>query len=105
MKKEVLTLNGEVVKEIRLSFDDDVPTSQIEQMLGRVAVVTGIMELSALPKVTESRGVEIKTDVDFEGLRSIEFIFGPHLVEKQAGQRFQKILELLTGEDIDWEER
>jgi hypothetical protein len=96
MRKEKLVLSGDIVREITLSFDDNTSDSQVEETLAQVGVITGIMEVAPLAKATDSRGATIGAELDFDGLRSIEFLFGPNLNEAQVTKRFKKILELLT---------
>jgi hypothetical protein len=104
MKKESIVMNGETVREIILSFDDDVPTSQVEEVVAKAALVSGILEVAGLPKVTASRGAKISAAVDFDGLRGVEFLFGRGILEQQTKRRFQKIIELMSGEEIEWSE-
>jgi hypothetical protein len=104
MRKEEIVLNSDVVRTITLSFDDDVPTSKVEEVVAKAALVSGILEVAGLPKVTASRGAQISATVDFDGLRSVEFTFGPGLIEEQTKKRFQKIIALMSGEAIEWEE-
>jgi hypothetical protein len=104
MRKEEIVLNSDVVRTITLSFDDDVPTSKVEEVVAKAALVSGILEVAGLPKVTASRGAQISAAVDFDGLRSVAFTFGRGLIEEDTKKRFQKIIALMSGEAIEWEE-